>query len=184
MGRAISSFDMQDLQTKVFSSLYLQALIVCHRVWLGIFFVVSILLYIYKGLSLPYRNAGLGFELTFLVVYAMIDWGRLYLGSLGNLTETAKPLAVFVVLSLPLSLPTCFSSASKPTSSMLTRASTSLHSFSSVLKRFWAQAPCLSSPKHPPSRGSGSNISNRHQHQPTPTNTNQHQPTPTNTNQR
>ena len=74
----------------------------CHRVWLGIFFVVSILLYIYKGLSLPYRNAGLGFELTFLVVYAMIDWGRLYLGSLGNLTETAKPLAVFVVLSLPL----------------------------------------------------------------------------------
>eukprot|EP00742_Colponemidia_sp_Colp-10_P012143 GILJ01013590.1.p1 GENE.GILJ01013590.1~~GILJ01013590.1.p1 ORF type:complete len:141 (+),score=5.20 GILJ01013590.1:47-469(+) len=89
---------------KVLSSLPLQMFIYFHGWYSIFFFFVNILLFIYKGVGMPYPANNLGWEITFIFIYAVVQWIRLFLGSKGNKTEQSSSLAWFLGLSVPLIL--------------------------------------------------------------------------------
>ncbi|KAJ4459009.1 putative Transmembrane protein 80 [Paratrimastix pyriformis] len=87
--------------SQILSSTPFQMLLYFHGWYDLIFIIITLILYIYKAVSLPYP-ALLALELCFLLIAApLLEWARLYLGTRGNLTEQVLPLIFFLVLCVP-----------------------------------------------------------------------------------
>lgn len=86
----------------VLSSLPLQILLYLNGWYFGFFWVCEMLMYIYKGSVLPYPSQNIIGEVILLVMLAIIETVRLFLGRKGNLTEKLVHLAVSLALVLPV----------------------------------------------------------------------------------
>lgn len=69
-----------------------------------IFCIAELLLYIYKGILLPYPDAGvtLGIEIFVIFLLAFFEGIRLFLGYKGNLAERILSLGLSLLLAIPV----------------------------------------------------------------------------------
>ncbi|RDD45722.1 Transmembrane protein 216 [Trichoplax sp. H2] len=84
------------------SSLPLQILLYLNLWYFGFFWIVELLMYIYKGSVLPYPAGNLTAELILLFLMAAVESTRIFLGQKGNLTERKINLLVSIALSIPI----------------------------------------------------------------------------------
>nr|DBA17368.1 TPA: hypothetical protein GDO54_002831 [Pyxicephalus adspersus] len=68
------------------------------------YFLIEVLIFIYKGLILPYPTSNIILEVVILFLYLGVEVTRLYLGCRGNQCERKFPLAVSVGLTIPAGL--------------------------------------------------------------------------------
>ena len=64
------------------ASLPLQISLFFHGLYAIALIPMTLLMYIYKAIMLPYPPNALGLEVTFVFVYALLEWVRLRLGEL------------------------------------------------------------------------------------------------------
>ncbi|XP_005109190.1 transmembrane protein 216 isoform X2 [Aplysia californica] len=83
------------------SSLPFQILLYLNGWYFVFFFVCEILLFVFKGETLPYASNVLAAEILLLFLLAIIEGLRLFFGRRGNLTEQIVGVIVFLVLSVP-----------------------------------------------------------------------------------
>eukprot|EP01028_Stygiella_incarcerata_P005993 TRINITY_DN246_c0_g2_i2.p1 TRINITY_DN246_c0_g2~~TRINITY_DN246_c0_g2_i2.p1 ORF type:complete len:142 (+),score=31.28 TRINITY_DN246_c0_g2_i2:144-569(+) len=62
--------------------------------------VLSIFLFIFKGLTFPYPDSIYGWELAFLFMYGFVESVRLLMGNKGNKIEEVRPLIWYWILSV------------------------------------------------------------------------------------
>ncbi|XP_077863530.1 transmembrane protein 216-like [Saccoglossus kowalevskii] len=86
----------------ILSSLPLQILFYLNGWYYVAFWVCEALIFIYKGNVLPYPTVNLVVEWILLVLMAILEACRLFMGKKGNLTERTISLLLSVVLSLPM----------------------------------------------------------------------------------
>ncbi|KAK3251089.1 hypothetical protein CYMTET_39564 [Cymbomonas tetramitiformis] len=73
--------------------------------WYDVFYVLlQFLVFIYKGLELPYPSNNYEVEFTYLFLFAIIEPTRLFLGSKGNKTENSGPLVFSTILTVFVAL--------------------------------------------------------------------------------
>lgn len=84
------------------ASLPLEIFLVFGGWWDVLFWLVSIAVFIYKGIILPYPNSNFAVEFTFQWLYVLVEPVRLLLGSKGNKTEQSGPLIFSVILAGPV----------------------------------------------------------------------------------
>lgn len=80
------------------SSLPLQILLYFNSWWTGLYFVVCLIEFIYKGIELPYPDRTIGWEIFFLFCWTVVDAARIFQGNKGNLTAQASPMLRFFLL--------------------------------------------------------------------------------------
>ncbi|XP_053305651.1 transmembrane protein 216 [Spea bombifrons] len=85
----------------VLSSTPLEILFFLNGWYCASYFLIEALVFLYKGLILPYPTSNLVLEVVMLVLYLGIEVTRLYLGCRGNLCERKLPLVVSVGLTVP-----------------------------------------------------------------------------------
>ncbi|XP_051885247.1 transmembrane protein 216-like [Pristis pectinata] len=79
----------------------LQILLNLNSWYYAAYFVAEILLFIYKGLLLPYNLANLVLDLVMLFLYLGVEIIRIFFGSKGNLSQRKVPLTISLVLLGP-----------------------------------------------------------------------------------
>ncbi len=94
------------MQGRPMSSLPLQIVMYFDNIYTAIYWVLEILIYVYKGSNFLYPPHALGSEITAVSFLALLQYfrlftGNLYPGSVGNKTEGVNALVLFLVLSLP-----------------------------------------------------------------------------------
>ena len=89
-------------ESKIVSSLLLQILLYFNRWFVGLFVVLNIATFIYKGYYLPYptRTPGIGIDVASVVLFGILEGFRIFTASLGNKTEQTTPLGVGICLGL------------------------------------------------------------------------------------
>mmetsp|Transcript_26954 Transcript_26954/g.45092 ORF Transcript_26954/g.45092 Transcript_26954/m.45092 type:complete len:148 (+) Transcript_26954:84-527(+) len=85
-----------------FSSLPLQMLLYFSYHFTPFFFVLNICLYTYKAASFFFPGRLLGWELTTVFLFLIIDGTRIVMGSKGNKTTSMAPLVSSLILSIPM----------------------------------------------------------------------------------
>merc|ERR1711924_138509 len=80
------------------SSLILEAILYFNRVFMLLYLLVGYIVFIYKGLILPYPTVTIVGEMILLAVVCGIDVCRIFLASRGNKTEKLSPLIFSVIL--------------------------------------------------------------------------------------
>ncbi|KAJ1417692.1 hypothetical protein B484DRAFT_400722 [Ochromonadaceae sp. CCMP2298] len=85
-----------------FSSLPLQMMLYFSNHFTPLFFILNILLYTYKATQYFFPGRLLGWELTTVFMFLLIDGTRLILASKGNKTSTIPPLVSSLVLAMPM----------------------------------------------------------------------------------
>ncbi|KAM4618048.1 transmembrane protein 138 [Discoglossus pictus] len=88
----------------VLSSTPLEVLFFLNGWYCASYFLIETLVFIYKGLILPYPTSNLVLEAVILFLYLGIEVSRLILGCRGNLCERKLPLVVSVGLTIPAAL--------------------------------------------------------------------------------
>ena len=91
-------------RSTMLSSLPLQIMLYFNGWYDAIFTAVMLVLFIWKGSSLPYPGelgGLLALEVCLVVLLAIIEWARIFLASRGNKTERGTPLAMSIFLSFP-----------------------------------------------------------------------------------
>jgi transmembrane protein 216 len=83
------------------SSLPFQMLLYFDEIFLLIYAIVGIFTFIYKEYSLTYPPYTLGPELAFFVVFCLVMWFRVHLGSMGNKGERLSAVAWFILITIP-----------------------------------------------------------------------------------
>ncbi|CAG5131564.1 unnamed protein product [Candidula unifasciata] len=83
------------------SSLPYQILLYLNGWYFAFFFVCEILLFVFKGQTLPYASNVLAAEIILLFLLAIVEALRLFFGQKGNLTEQIVGVLVCVILSIP-----------------------------------------------------------------------------------
>jgi transmembrane protein 216 len=84
------------------SSLPLEILIYFNWHYAVLFFVLNILLYVYKAVVYYYPSQYLGWEMTAVFMYFAIEIVRLMIGSKGNKTSDTQSVITFWVLTVPI----------------------------------------------------------------------------------
>lgn len=84
------------------SLLPLQVSVYFHTVYAPAFFVLQLLLFIYKGVMLPYPTSAIGLEVAFVFAYGILQAFRLWMTSMGNKTESISLLVWGLCLSAPV----------------------------------------------------------------------------------
>ncbi|XP_068701595.1 transmembrane protein 216-like [Montipora capricornis] len=86
------------------SSLPLQIFLFLNIYYAIIFCIAELLLYVYKGVLLPYPDTGvtLGIEIFVILLLAFFEGVRLFLGYKGNLAERTLSLGLSLVLGIPV----------------------------------------------------------------------------------
>eukprot|EP00695_Tsukubamonas_globosa_P002220 TRINITY_DN3322_c0_g1_i1.p1 TRINITY_DN3322_c0_g1~~TRINITY_DN3322_c0_g1_i1.p1 ORF type:complete len:167 (+),score=35.59 TRINITY_DN3322_c0_g1_i1:68-502(+) len=84
------------------SSLPLQIFIFFHQIWSILFVLITISLLFYKGWVLGYPISSMIVDIIYAVLYAAVDYSRLFLGTKGNKCEELAPLVWFIFLSIPI----------------------------------------------------------------------------------
>ena len=89
-------------ESKIVSSLFLQILLYFNRWFVGLFVVLNIATFTYKGYYLPYpsRTPGLGIDVTSVFIFAILESFRIFTASLGNKTEQIPPLFISIFLGI------------------------------------------------------------------------------------
>ncbi|KAK0052573.1 transmembrane protein 216 [Biomphalaria pfeifferi] len=82
------------------SSLPYQILLYLNGWYFAFFFVCEILLFVFKGETLPYATNVLAAEVILLFLLAIVEALRLFFGKRGNLTEQIMGVLVCVFLSI------------------------------------------------------------------------------------
>ncbi|KAK3734948.1 hypothetical protein RRG08_038972 [Elysia crispata] len=82
------------------SSLPYQILLYLNGWYFAFFFVCEILLFVFKGETLPYASNVLAAEVILLFLLAAVEALRLFFGRRGNLTEQILGVLVCVILSV------------------------------------------------------------------------------------
>ncbi|XP_077148825.1 transmembrane protein 216 [Ranitomeya variabilis] len=88
----------------VLSSTPLEVLFFLNGWYCASYFLIEALIFLYKGLILPYPTSNLVLEVAMLFLYLSIEVTRLYLGCRGNQCERKLPLVVSVGLTIPTGL--------------------------------------------------------------------------------
>ena len=81
------------------SSIY-QTLLEFHKIYTVLYFIIEELLYVYKCHFFDFPPRAAGFEITSLIFYLFVQFGRMHYGSFGNRSEAST----FVLLSIIFSL--------------------------------------------------------------------------------
>ncbi len=81
-------------------SFIFQTLMEFHQVYSILYFVIEELIFVYKCYYFDYRSYAAGFEITALIFYLFIEFGRFYFGSLGNRAEASLFILFCVIFSL------------------------------------------------------------------------------------
>jgi len=89
------------LQGQPISSLPLQIMIYFDTLYSWVYLVLSLGLFFYKGYTLTYPPNALGPEVVGLIFFIILQLFRLFIGSVGNRTETAASTLWFLLLTLP-----------------------------------------------------------------------------------
>lgn len=71
-----------------------------NRLYTALYLLVTFLVFIYKGLNLPYPTSTIVGEMILLVVVCIIDHCRVFLASRGNKTERFFSLAYSIILMI------------------------------------------------------------------------------------
>ncbi|XP_052087805.1 transmembrane protein 216-like [Mytilus californianus] len=83
------------------SSLPYQVLLYLNGWYFGFFFICEILIFIFKGESLPYAENVLPAEVILVFLLAAIEALRIFFAQKGNLTERIVGVLVSILLSIP-----------------------------------------------------------------------------------
>eukprot|EP00694_Reclinomonas_americana_P002250 EC787502.1.p1 GENE.EC787502.1~~EC787502.1.p1 ORF type:complete len:154 (+),score=39.65 EC787502.1:34-462(+) len=86
----------------VLSSVFLALLMLIDKIWSIVFVALSLLIFVYKGLALPYPTGPYAYEIIILILYLPVALVRLFLGDMGNELTRAKLLVWFLVLTVPV----------------------------------------------------------------------------------
>lgn len=88
------------------SSLPLQVLLHLNVWYFLVFWITELLVYIYKGIILPYPNQDgtLALEIILLLMFAIIESVRLFFGYKGNLAERKLAVVLSIFLTIPVLL--------------------------------------------------------------------------------
>ncbi|XP_014664689.1 PREDICTED: transmembrane protein 216-like [Priapulus caudatus] len=86
--------------TVIRSSLPYQILLYCNGWYSGAFVIAELLVFIYKGETLPYARGNLPAEIILLLLLGCLEGVRLFLGQKGNLTERGMAVGLSLVLSM------------------------------------------------------------------------------------
>ncbi|XP_072045648.1 transmembrane protein 216-like [Amphiura filiformis] len=97
---AVNSGPGRGKTVEVLSSLPLQILLYLNGWYFIALWICEILMYIYKGVVLPYPSANLAGEIIMLFMLAAIEYVRLFFGKKGNLTEKLMHVGVSLALTL------------------------------------------------------------------------------------
>lgn len=81
-------------------SLLLEVFLYFGKLWDVVFWVLSFLIFIYKGVRLPYPDGAYELEFACLFMYLLVEPPRLFLGSKGNKTLAAGPLYASCLLGV------------------------------------------------------------------------------------
>ncbi|KAM9832982.1 transmembrane protein 216 [Syngnathus typhle] len=85
----------------ILSSTALQVLLYLNCWYFAAFFLADVLMFIYKGLLLPYPTSNLILDVVLLVLFLGLEILRIFYGWKGNLCEHAVTTAVSLFLLLP-----------------------------------------------------------------------------------
>nr|XP_033784587.1 transmembrane protein 216 isoform X3 [Geotrypetes seraphini] len=85
----------------VMSSTPLEILLFLNGWYYATYFLLEILIFVYKGLILPYPTANLTLDIVMLFLYLGIEVIRIFYGSKGNLLQRKMPLAISLGLMIP-----------------------------------------------------------------------------------
>ena len=83
------------------SNLTLQILFFCNIFAVIAIFLIEVLIYIYKGVNLPYPPNTLLAEVLLLLFFPVLEGVRLYFGMKGNLTRRIPALTVALLFAIP-----------------------------------------------------------------------------------
>ncbi|XP_014782685.1 transmembrane protein 216 [Octopus bimaculoides] len=98
---AMSPAPHQGCSTTIRSSLSYQILLFLNQWYFGLFFILEIFIFIFKGETLPYAPGVLSLEVLLLFILLIIEQFRIFFGKKGNLTERINGVAMSIFLSLP-----------------------------------------------------------------------------------
>ncbi|KAF7707473.1 transmembrane protein 216 [Silurus meridionalis] len=85
----------------ILSSMPLQVLFYLNSWYFAAFFIAEILMFVYKGILLPYPQANLILDIVLLLLYVGLETLRLFYGWKGNLCERSLMLIVSVGILVP-----------------------------------------------------------------------------------
>ncbi|XP_066505786.1 transmembrane protein 216 isoform X1 [Hoplias malabaricus] len=83
------------------SSTPLQVLFYLNSWYFAAFFIAEILMFVYKGVLLPYPQSNLILDIVLLLLYLGLEILRLFYGWKGNLCERSLTLSVSVFVLVP-----------------------------------------------------------------------------------
>ena len=87
-------------EKNIHSYLYLQILLYFNKWFAILFFLLNMIVFIYKGYYLPYPPSALGLEVFQVFLYAILEMIRIFQASHGNKTEQTGPLIVSMFLAI------------------------------------------------------------------------------------
>ncbi|KAK7107595.1 transmembrane protein 216-like [Littorina saxatilis] len=85
----------------VHSSLPYQILLYLNSWYFALFFVCELLIFIFKGETLPFADGVLAAEIILVFLMAGVEILRIFFGKKGNLTEQIVGVVISVLLSIP-----------------------------------------------------------------------------------
>nr|XP_033784586.1 transmembrane protein 216 isoform X2 [Geotrypetes seraphini] len=94
-------FSVTGKHRAVMSSTPLEILLFLNGWYYATYFLLEILIFVYKGLILPYPTANLTLDIVMLFLYLGIEVIRIFYGSKGNLLQRKMPLAISLGLMIP-----------------------------------------------------------------------------------
>ncbi|CAE1169523.1 TMEM216 [Acanthosepion pharaonis] len=83
------------------SSLPYQILLYLNQWYFGLFFLAELLLYIFKGQTLPFAPQILPIEIVLIFILLLLEFFRIFFGKKGNLTERISSMSASIFLSIP-----------------------------------------------------------------------------------
>ncbi|KAL6480426.1 hypothetical protein MHYP_G00114590 [Metynnis hypsauchen] len=85
----------------ILSSMPLQVLFYLNSWYFAAFFIAEILMFVYKGVLLPYPQANLILDIVLLLLYVGLETLRLFYGWKGNLCEHPLTLSISICVLVP-----------------------------------------------------------------------------------
>uniref|UniRef100_A0A061S6C2 Transmembrane protein 216 n=1 Tax=Tetraselmis sp. GSL018 TaxID=582737 RepID=A0A061S6C2_9CHLO len=89
-------------RSPVQTSVFLQVFIYFGGIFDAVWWLCELVLFVWKGIRLPYPTANFTLEFIFLWLYLIIGPPRLHLSSRGNKSESKSMVLFGLILSLPL----------------------------------------------------------------------------------
>ncbi|KAG9272497.1 transmembrane protein 216-like [Astyanax mexicanus] len=85
----------------ILSSTPLQVLFYLNSWYFAVFFIAEILMFVYKGVLLPYPQSNLILDIVLLLLYLGLETLRLFYGWKGNLCERTLTLSISIGVLVP-----------------------------------------------------------------------------------